>query len=164
MSDPQQPSKDAEQPDPQRVDAGAHQVSYTLNIAAPVEKVYAVISDPHRHHEFDGSGTVRSRARGPHNLTEGARFSVHMRKFGLPYRLPLTVTRAESLTVVEWKQPTGHRWRWELDGDSQNTQVTETYDASEQNRLARRILGQRILNQNAENIYQSLLRLREAMT
>ena len=28
-------------------------------IAAPPETIFAIIADPKRHHEFDGSGTVR---------------------------------------------------------------------------------------------------------
>ncbi|MGO9253836.1 MAG: dimethyladenosine transferase, partial [Mycobacterium sp.] len=41
------------------VDAGPHQVSRSVEVAAPVEELYALAADPRRHRELDGSGTVR---------------------------------------------------------------------------------------------------------
>ncbi|WP_022872921.1 SRPBCC family protein [Nesterenkonia alba] len=149
---------------PERVDAGDYVIAYTLEITAPPERIWAVVADPHRHHEFDGSGTVRDRAKGPHDLSEGDTFSVHMRKFGIPYRLPLQVTRAEQLRVLEWAQPTGHRWRWELDYNGTSTRVTEAYDASRQNPAVRALLDRaRVPQQNAASIRASLQRLKHLM-
>ncbi|GAA1810813.1 SRPBCC family protein [Nesterenkonia flava] len=148
-------------------------MGYAVTLPVPAEKVWALVSNPHRHHELDGSGTVRDRAVGPHVLSEGARFSVHMRKFGLPYRLPLKVTRARAPEagtgtggVVEWRQPTGHRWRWEMQpiNDGEATVVTETYDATGQNPLARAVLSAvKVPAENARNIRASLERLQQLM-
>lgn len=162
-------------PTPQKVDAGKHVVSYTLAIPAEAAALYALVADPHRHHEFDGSGTVRPHAVGPHALAKDAQFTVRMKRFGLPYRLPLLVTRAAPPTsdqagVVEWRQPTGHRWRWEfealgtpaddVDGERPLTQVTESFDASRQNPVMRAVLNAaRAPAHNAQSIKASLQRL-----
>lgn len=148
-----------------RQNAGPHQVSYSITVDAPPTPIYELLADPHRHHEIDGSATVQSSAIGPHELTEGAKFSVHMRKFGLPYRLPLTVTQARrpsahSPGVVEWRQPTGHRWRWEFTEQDGGTLVTETYDASRQFAPARGLLSLlKVPAENAQGIKESLRRV-----
>lgn len=154
--------------EPQKLDLGADTVAYSIRVTAPAEQIYRLLADPHRHHEVDGSHTVRSRAVGPHELTEGAKFSVHMRKFGLPYRLPLRVTRAHrpgpgSPGVVEWRQPTGHRWRWEFqDHQDGTTTVTEAFDTTGQNPAARAGLkAAGALKQNAHSIKASLRRVRD---
>lgn len=143
--------------EPVKNDAGKHVVSYSITVQAPASELYALLADPHRHHEVDGSGTVRSSAIGAHELTEGARFSVRMRKFGLPYRLPLKVTRAQppgkgQPGILEWRQPTGHRWRWEFAEkatEPSTTVVTESYDSTEQIAPIRAGLG--LIGVNAEN-------------
>ncbi|MGO1192617.1 MAG: dimethyladenosine transferase [Nesterenkonia sp.] len=152
---------------PQKLDVGPHVEAYRLDISAPTDELYRLAADPHRHHEIDGSETVQSRAVGPHELTEGAKFSVQMRRFGLSYRLPLRVTRAEppqagTAGVVEWRQPTGHRWRWEfLPHPDGSTTVTEAYDATWQYPSARIVLrAVGAPRQNAHSIRASLRRMR----
>lgn len=168
---------------PTDIDRGDHVVGAELTVNAPAADIYALVSNPHRHHEIDGSGTVRSRAVGPEELAEGSRFGVNMRKFGLPYRLRLTVTDAvrpdtgklgsaeeesasdarAAIGVVEWRQPTGHRWRWEMQPVSENTTtVREFYDATGQNRLLRAILGRiGVVQENLESIRASLARVQQ---
>ncbi|GAB3849393.1 SRPBCC family protein [Nesterenkonia populi] len=146
---------------PQPVDAGPHAVGFRAFVPASPEEVWALVANPHRHHEFDGSGTVKSQAIGPHELTEGTKFSVHMRKFGVPYRLPLRVTRAERNRTVEWRQPTGHRWRWEIEPAEGGVIVTETFDTSRQLPPARAALkAAGVLKENAANMQASLVRMR----
>ncbi|WP_258934302.1 dimethyladenosine transferase [Nesterenkonia pannonica] len=119
------------------------------------------MSNPHRHHEFDGSGSVQSQAIGPEELRRGDRFSVHMRRFGIPYRLPLRVTRSEHQRVLEWKQPTGHRWRWEIEPDGEDVIVTEAFDAAKQLPPVRAGLkAAGVFQDNAANIRASLIRMR----
>ena len=49
---------------PERVETGEHQVSYRATVAAPAHELWAMLADPHRHHEADGSGTVRPKVSG----------------------------------------------------------------------------------------------------
>ena len=37
----------------------------TIIIHAPIQKIFDIIADPYRHHEFDGSGTVTACTFGP---------------------------------------------------------------------------------------------------
>jgi uncharacterized protein YndB with AHSA1/START domain len=85
-------------------DAGPHAISRSVQVAAPVADVFALLVDPHRHPELDGSGT-------------------------LPYKITSKVTAVEENQLVEWQHPLGHRWRWELAEVSPGTtKVTETFD------------------------------------
>ncbi|MGH3585060.1 MAG: SRPBCC family protein, partial [Pseudonocardia sp.] len=61
-------------------------VSAGTVLAAPPEVVFALLANPHRHHEFDGSGTVRRALSGPQRLALGDRFGMAM-KIKLPYRV-----------------------------------------------------------------------------
>jgi uncharacterized membrane protein len=111
------------------IDAGPHQVSRTVEISAPAAELFAIVADPRRHHELDGSGTVGDNIRGPSALHLGARFSTKMKLFGLPYRITSTVTELKPDQLIEWRHPLGHRWRWEFEALSPTvTRVTETFD------------------------------------
>lgn len=114
------------------VDAGARKVSRRVVVAAPAATIFAMVANPHRHPELDGSGTVRDRpVKGPDLLSLGAKFSVAMKQYGLPYRITSKVTAFEENKLVEWQHPMGHRWRWELiELEPGRTQVTETFDYS----------------------------------
>lgn len=113
-------------------DAGPKRVSRSVQVAAPVASLFAQIADPHRHHELDGSGTVRdAQVNGPRRLAVGDTFTVAMTQYGLPYKITSTVTAIEDNHLVEWRHPLGHRWRWELTEVSPGTtKVTETFDYS----------------------------------
>ncbi len=167
---------------PQKLDRGEHVVAYSVTVEAPALQLWEIAANPHRHHELDGSGTVRSRAIGPREVRTGDRFRVDMKKYGLPYALTVRVTEARPPQepgagsparpgVVEWRQPTGHRWRWEfipLTGEggagegTARTEVIESYDASGQQPLVRRALGlAKIPAENARGIRASLQKLRD---
>jgi hypothetical protein len=111
------------------VDRGPRQVSRRVEVAAPAADLYALVADPRRHHELDGSGTVRDNIKMPSKLLVGSKFSTSMRMFGVPYRITSTVTALEPNELVEWRHPLGHRWRWEIESLSPTlTQGTETFD------------------------------------
>jgi uncharacterized protein YndB with AHSA1/START domain len=112
-----------------RVDAGPHQVSRSAEVAAPAAELFALVADPKRHYEFDGSGTVRNNVKAPAELSLGARFSTKMRMYGVPYRITSVVTALRPDELVEWRHPFGHHWRWEFEELSPTlTRVTETFD------------------------------------
>lgn len=114
------------------VDSGPKKVSRQVVVNAPAAEIFALVANPHRHPELDGSGTVRDTpVKGPDLLTDGAKFSVGMKQFGVPYKITSTVTAFETNKVVEWQHPLGHKWRWELQETSPtSTTVTETFDYS----------------------------------
>ncbi|CAN5378674.1 hypothetical protein BH11ACT7_BH11ACT7_10510 [soil metagenome] len=111
------------------VDAGPDQVSRSADVAAPAADLFAMVSDPKRHYEFDGSGTVRKNIKAPAEVSLGSRFSTKMRMFGVPYRITSMVTALKPNELVEWRHPLGHHWRFEFEVLSPTlTRVTETFD------------------------------------
>jgi hypothetical protein len=117
------------------VDAGARRVARRVLVKAPAAEIFAIVGDPHRHPELDGSGTVRDvDVKGPHRLAVGDKFTVGMKQYGLPYKIVSTVTEVQDGSVIEWQHPLGHKWRWQLAESTQGgdtvTEVTETFDYS----------------------------------
>jgi Polyketide cyclase / dehydrase and lipid transport len=115
----------------QIVDAGPKQISRSVEVNAPASELFAIVADPRRHRELDGSGLVRDNVRGPERLGPGARFSTNMR-LGLPYRITSTVTAFKPDQLIEWSHPFGHRWRWQFAAVTPTTtRITETFDYRE---------------------------------
>lgn len=147
------------------VDRGPRQVSRRVDVAAPAAQLYALVADPRRHHELDGSGTVRDNISVPAKLVEGSKFSTHMRMFGLPYRITSTITELKPNEVVEWRHPLGHCWRWEFESLSPTrTRVTETFDYRDAGALKNRLkyyerMG--FAKANASGIEATLAKLRD---
>lgn len=111
------------------VDAGPRRISRSIEVAAPAAELYAMAADPRRHHELDGSGTVRTNIKMPPKLAVGSKFSTHMKVLGVPYRITSTVTALRPNELIEWRHPVGHHWRWEFESLSPTTtKVTETFD------------------------------------
>lgn len=145
------------------VDAGPRQISRSVEVAAPAGELFAIAADPRRHHELDGSGTVRDNVSAPTELTVGSKFSTKMKMYGVPYRITSTVTALQPDTVVEWRHPEGHRWRWEFEAlTPTSTRVTETFDFRDAGavKLAFYRLT-RAMKTNAAGIEASLTKLRE---
>jgi hypothetical protein len=114
------------------VDAGPRQVSRSVEVDAPAAELYAMVADPRRHHELDGSGTVGDNIKVPAKLVVGSKFSTKMKMYGTPYRITSRVTALKPGELVEWRHPVGHRWRWEFEPLSPTrTRVTETFDYRE---------------------------------
>jgi hypothetical protein len=77
-----------------KVDAGPRRVVRRVLVKAPAAEVFALIVDPHRHPELDGSGTVRDvPIKGPHHLAVGDKFTVGMRQWGVPSGITSTIER-----------------------------------------------------------------------
>lgn len=147
------------------VDAGPRRVSRSVEVAAPAAELYAMAADPRRHHELDGSGTVRDNIKAPTKLDVGSKFSTSMKMYGLPYRITSTVTALKPNEVVEWRHPMGHRWRWEFEALSPTlTRVTETFDYHNAGAIKNRLkyyerIGAR--KGNAAGIEATLAKLRD---
>lgn len=113
------------------IDKGNRIVARRTEVAAPAAELFALVADPHRHGELDGSGTVKDTVKGPERLTKGAKFSVGMKQYGVPYRITSTVTDfvdGDTSKVIEWQHPMGHTWRWEFEETAPGrTTVTEAF-------------------------------------
>ncbi|SBS70578.1 Polyketide cyclase/dehydrase [uncultured Mycobacterium sp.] len=111
------------------VDAGPNQVSRSIEVHAAVAELFAMVADPRRHHELDGSDTVRDNIKCPDQVVAGTKFTTAMNMFGVPYRITSTVTAVKPDELFEWRHPFGHRWRWEFASLAPTlTRVTETFD------------------------------------
>lgn len=111
--------------------------------AAP-ETIFALLADPTRHSELDGSGTLRGAARGPHRLALGAQFSMAMQQGRARYRSLNRVIEFDDGRSIAWETVGeyrgrrfvgGHRWRYQLvpqepapGEDTPSTLVVHSYD------------------------------------
>lgn len=123
-------------------------VSVERVIHAPPEAVFALLVDPSRHREIDGSGTVRDAKGEPQRLQLGSSFGMSM-KMGLPYSMVSTVIEFEENRRIAWQTrgPTfigkwvaGRVWRYEIEPVEGGCLVRETWDVSEESPLTRGIV------------------------
>jgi uncharacterized protein YndB with AHSA1/START domain len=135
-------------------------VSASRLVPAPPEAIFALLKDPARHPEIDGSGTVKaSQESAGTRLHPGARFTMAMR-LGVPYSITNEVVEYEEGTRIAWRHFGGHRWRWELEPVAGGTRVTETFDWSmAKSPVALEIM--RVPARNAKGIEATLDRLVE---
>lgn len=145
------------------VRAGPRTISRWTEVSASAQELFAVLADPHRHGELDGSGTVKSTVKGPQRLTQDSTFSVNMKQYGVPYRITSRVTQYIPDRLLEWQHPLGHRWRWEfLPQPDGATCVIETFDYSTVARVqARAIELFGVPKQNAAGIESTLVKLQQ---
>ncbi len=108
-------------------------------INAPPDGIFAVLSDPHRHRELDGSGFIRGVDHADRITGTGQQFRMNMSgdHMGGDYQTDNHVVGYEENHLLAWKtapagtEPPGWEWVWELDPqDSGQTLVTLTYDWS----------------------------------
>lgn len=120
------------------VDATPYTVTVQRTIAAPAEAIFALVADPSRHHEFDGSGTVRDVASGGGIVDGlGAAFDMKMR-LGVGYTMHNQVVEFEPDRRIAWqttapsrllgKLAGGRIWRYELSPTEDGTVVRESWD------------------------------------
>jgi uncharacterized protein YndB with AHSA1/START domain len=110
-------------------------------IPALPERIFALLADPARHRDIDGSGSVREAKNVPSEpLHLGAQFGMHM-KVGLPYSMVNTVIEFETNRRIAWqtRPPTpigrffgGRIWRYELESVDGGTLVRETWDLNQE--------------------------------
>jgi hypothetical protein len=104
-------------------------ISVERYLSAPATSIFDILARPSMHSAFDGSGTVRSAAKGPDRLELGSRFRMSMH-LALPYRITNTVVEFEEGTRIAWRHFGGHIWRYELRPHDGGTCVVETFDWS----------------------------------
>jgi hypothetical protein len=124
-------------------------VSVSRRIEAPADHIFAVLADPGRHTELDGSGMLRGVSSGGPISAVGDRFVMNMffDRFGGDYLMDNHVVEFEPGRRIAWAPaagderagngatpvgvPVGHRWIFELAPAGDATLVTETYDCSD---------------------------------
>ena len=113
------------------LETGNEQIkSARIVINAPAEKIFAVLENPHRHKEIDGSATIQENISGPEKLVLGSKFGMKMH-LGVDYRIRNTVVEYSENSLIGWRHVGRWIWRYELVNMGPNlTQVTETFDAS----------------------------------
>ncbi len=139
----------------------ARTVSRSVRVEASPAVVFDLLTDPARHSEFDGSGTLRGSLSAPERLRLGSRFGMRMR-IGLPYTIRNTVVEFEQDRLIAWRHFNGHRWRYELEPSEAGTTVTETFDWSTA-RTARLLEMAKVPPRNARAVERTLERLRQVV-
>ncbi|MGD0054799.1 MAG: SRPBCC family protein [Acidimicrobiales bacterium] len=102
-------------------------VSASRLIDAPAQAIFDLLADPRRHHELDGSTSVRAVRDAPARLSLGATFSMSMR-IVLPYRVTNTVVVFDEPRAIAWQHWAQFIWRYDLAEEGGATRVTESFD------------------------------------
>ncbi len=145
------------------------QVSVERVVPASPREVFAVLADPRRHREIDGSGTLRDTVDGPPRLFRGARFGMRM-QLGGRYAMTSTVVEFEEGRRIAWQpRPThpvaalavgGRIWRYELEPVEGGTLVRETWDITRERfplpLLAGRAAVRRAMQRTLERLEERL--------
>ena len=135
-------------------------VSVERFVKAPPSAVFALLADPSRHREIDGSGTLRDADGGSTRLALGDVFGMRMQAGPAPYRMLNEVVEFEDDRRIAWqarpdkawaaKAIGGRIWRYELEARDGGTLVRETWDIS-QERLPALVWGLRGLTRLSMN-------------
>jgi uncharacterized protein YndB with AHSA1/START domain len=142
--------------------ASDRRVSAERVIAAPPEKIFAVLADPGQHPVIDGSATLRqTRGDTPPRLSLGARFGMNM-KDGVPYFVKNTVVEFEENRRIAWRHFARNVWRYELEPVEGGTRVVETFDWSNLTGVVLGITG--LPAKNKANMEKTLERLDKFVT
>lgn len=111
-------------------------------IAAPPEKVFALLADPNGHVTIDSSGMLQS-AEGDPVRQVGDQFVVHMDREALndrplgKYDVTVIITKLEPDALIEWtvsggiRPPIMHLYGYRLEPSAVGTLVTSYYDWSQ---------------------------------
>jgi uncharacterized protein YndB with AHSA1/START domain len=143
-------------------------------IPAPPELIFDLLADPSRHHEIDGSGSVRQPRSSPQTLTLGATFVMSM-KMGIAYSTVSTVVDFEENRRIAWQTFStitwiarwggGRVWSYDLQPEQGGTLVRETWDiAQEAARAKRNLEKDRTRRYMTKAMQRTLLRLEEVVT
>jgi uncharacterized protein YndB with AHSA1/START domain len=146
-------------------------VTVERTIPASPEAIFALISDPRRHHEFDGSGTVRTAKDVPDKLKLGATFGMNMR-IALPYTMVSRVVEYEQDRRLAWKTlpayplvdrlAGGRIWRYELEPTEGGTLVRESWDISQESPITRPMV-RRSAGVTRKNMAATLAKIEEVL-
>lgn len=141
-------------------------VTVQRTILAPAERIFAVVADPGRHHEFDGSGTVLRCGGGLGTVGLGDEFVGEM-KWYVKYRTVNKVTEFEQDRRLAWSTRVpkplsawiaGRTWRFQLTPVDEGTRVAHSWDITTEGPVTRPMIRQ-MAALSRQNMAQSLDRL-----
>ena len=148
-----------------------HLTSVERTIPAPPERIFELLADPARHHEIDGSGSVRHAKTGAQRLALGSTFTMSM-KIGIPYSTLSTIVEYEENRRIAWQTYStikwlarfggGRIWRYELEPVAGGTLVRETWDTSQEGPPHKEyVVKERTRQYMITNMEKTLVRLQE---
>ena len=138
----------------------AKTMSSSIEIAAEPEAIFAIIANPHRHPEIDGSGTLGADIAGPDRLVLGSRFKVKVDQGWMRYPTTNRVVEYEPNRLIAWRHIAPQRWRYELEPlRPKRTRVTESMDYGYWGPLA--FIARRAFHGDQAAIERHLARLKE---
>lgn len=117
----------------------ATSIQVSRQVDAPAKKIFDLLSNPERHHEFDGSGMIVSDDKTDRVAGVGDVFTMNMHAevMGGDYKTENHVTGFDEGKLISWQtapegtEPLGWEWVWELESQgSDSTVATLTYDWS----------------------------------
>jgi hypothetical protein len=127
-------------------------VSVQRVIAAPADRIFDLLADPARHHDIDGSGSVRDAKGSPSRLTMGSQFGMAMH-LGINYSMLNEIIEFDEGKRIAWQtRPSsalqsrffgGRIWRYELEPADGGTLVRESWDISREKGPIKGLLGVR---------------------
>ena len=138
-------------------------------IAARPEQIFDLLADPRRHHDIDGSGSVRDAKDSPERLSLGATFGMSM-KAGIDYSMTNTVVEFDENRRIAWQTRGtgriggrfgGRIWRYELEPVDGGTRVRESWDISQERGKA---LIRVVRAKTRKAMEQTLARIEELVT
>ena len=145
--------------------------SVERTIPAPAEKIFDLLADPSRHHEIDGSGSVRQAKTGSQRLALGSTFTMSM-KIGIPSSTASTIVEYEHNRRIAWQTYStikwlakfggGRIWRYELEPVAGGTLVRETWDTSQEGPPDKQhVVKERTRQYMITNMKKTLVRLED---
>ena len=124
-------------------------IKASLRIQAPASAIFQILSNPHRHMDFDGSGMLRGVVLDSPISKVGDTFTMKMHRLGDDYLMLNYVVEFEPDRRIFWEPapgdssraenndpskvgiPAGYRWGYVLTPDGEDsTIVTEVFDYS----------------------------------
>ncbi|MGO9877295.1 MAG: SRPBCC family protein [Acidimicrobiia bacterium] len=133
-------------------------------IPAPAEAIFALLADPSRHHDIDGSGSVRDAKNSPRRVKLGDTFGMSM-KLGIPYSMVSEVVDFEDNRCIAWqsrlpgilgKLSGGRIWRYDLEPVEGGTRVRETWDISKEQGTKMFLRGDKVHQHTREAMERTL--------
>ena len=111
--------------------------SVKRTVSRPADRLFAILADPAKHSEIDGSGMVQGAATKEPITGTGDVFRIDMKHpaFG-EYQMDNHVQEYVEGRKIAWapartdSQPVGHVWAWELRSEGDETVIVHTYDWS----------------------------------